>query len=177
MKMNISTATISDIPELKNLINKAYRGHESKKGWTSEEGILEGERIVDEMLESYFGHDHINILKYTDAQGAIQGTVYLEFKTTILYLGMLAVMPDQQTGGIGKAIMQEAEIQAKKRGCARIAITVISSRSELISWYERRGYQLNGESINFDELKGNFGIPLMQGIKLVGMEKSLGQGI
>jgi len=50
---------------------------------------------------------------------------------------------------------------------------VISSRLELISWYKRQGYRMNGESINFDELKGNFGIPLIQDIQLIGMEKSL----
>ena len=171
--MNISTATINDIIELEKLINKAYRGEASRKGWTSEYGILEGERIGQEPLEDYFGQDPINILKYTDVSGTILGTVYIEFKAPVLYLGMLAVMPDQQAQGIGQSIMREAENLAKKNDCDRISITVISSRLELISWYKRRGYRMNGESINFDELKGNFGIPLIQDIQLIGMEKSL----
>lgn len=171
--MNISTATINDIPELERLINNAYRGEASRNGWTSEEGILKGERIGQETLEGYFNQDHINILKFTDVNGTILGTVYIEFKNNVLYLGMLAVMPEQQAQGIGKSIMQEAENLAKKHDCDRIAITVVSSRLELISWYERRGYRMNGESISFEELKGNFGIPLIQNIQLIGMEKSL----
>jgi len=171
--MNIGTATINDIPELQRLINKAYRGDASRNGWTSEEGILEGERIGQETLEGDLGPDHTNILKYTDVNGAILGTVYTEFKTPVLYPGMLAVMPGQQARGMGKSIMQEAENLAKKHDCDRIAIPVISSRLELISWHERRGYRMNGESINFDELKGNFGILLIQDIQLIGMEKSL----
>lgn len=97
----------------------------------------------------------------------------MEFKAPVLYLGMLAVMPDLQDQGIGKSIMLEAENLAKKHDCDTISITVTSSRLELISWYERRGYKINGESINFDDLKGNFGIPLIQDIQLIGMEKSL----
>jgi hypothetical protein len=36
----IIKATISDIPALNILINSAYRGETSKKGWTTEEHLL-----------------------------------------------------------------------------------------------------------------------------------------
>ena len=45
LPMNISKATIKDIPHLEKLINSAYRGEESKKGWTTEADLLEGKRI------------------------------------------------------------------------------------------------------------------------------------
>ena len=40
--MNISKATLEDIPELVRLINSAYRGEDSKKGWTTEADLLGG---------------------------------------------------------------------------------------------------------------------------------------
>jgi hypothetical protein len=50
-------------------------------------------------------------------------------------------------------------------------MTVISIRYELISWYQRRGYQLTGEILPFHVDK-KFGIP-KQTIELAVLEKSV----
>ncbi|MEN0054829.1 MAG: hypothetical protein AAGC65_14235 [Mucilaginibacter sp.] len=48
-------------------------------------------------------------------------------------------------------------------------MTVISTRSELINWYERRGYSFTGEIQPFHD-HGRFGNP-RQPIELIVMEK------
>lgn len=171
--MSISKANPKDIPALQKLINSAYRGDESKKGWTTEAEILGGIRIDEETLENYFDKEHICILKYSNPDGSILGTVYLELKKTELYLGLFAVSPVLQGKGIGKALLQEAEAFALKNSCDRIAISVISNRIELIEWYERNGYLATGSSIAFEEIKGRFGEPKQNDIVLIGMEKYL----
>ncbi|PWS29288.1 GNAT family N-acetyltransferase [Pedobacter yonginense] len=171
--MSISKANDKDIPQLQKLINSAYRGDESKKGWTTEAEILGGIRIDEQTLEGYLDHEKVCILKYCDADGAILGSVYLEIKQPELYLGLFAVSPSHQAKGIGKALLKEAEAFALANGCNRIAITVISSRTELIAWYERHGYIATGKSIAFEDIEGRFGEPKQEHIVLIGMEKRL----
>lgn len=167
--MPITKATFTDVPELNVLVNNAYRGEESKKGWTSEADILDGIRIDETMLSNYFNNDAITILKHIDDDGQITGCVYLEVKGSKLYLGMFSVSPVLQGKGVGKALLEEAEVLAKQNGCNTITMSVISTRKELIAWYERRGYAFTGEVQPFHD-NGRFGIP-KQPIELIVMEK------
>jgi len=57
-----------------------------------------------------------------------------------LYLGMLTVSPELQNSGVGKKLLQQAEIHASALGLPKIVMTVISVREELIAWYKRNGY-------------------------------------
>ncbi len=169
--MIITSATLQDAKELNILINAAYRGEESKKGWTSEAEILGGIRIDEITLKTMLNQGDGTIIKYTSEAGEILGTVYLEVKMPALYLGMFAVSPLSQSKGIGKALLAFAEDFALAQGCDRITITVISTRKELIDWYSRHGYVPTGHSIAFDDLKSRFGDPKVDAIDLIEMHK------
>jgi ribosomal protein S18 acetylase RimI-like enzyme len=169
--MAITKATLADVPELNILINSAYRGEESKKGWTTETDLVDGIRIDEPMLTDYLNNSAITILKYTAADGKIIGTVYLEVKGGKLYLGMFSVSPTLQNGGVGRALIEEAEVIAKQLGLHTISMTVIRSRKELVSWYERRGYTFTGEIQPFHD-HGHFGAP-KELIELMVMEKTV----
>lgn len=167
--MSITSATVADVPQLNVLVNSAYRGEESKKGWTTEADLLGGIRIDEETLATYFNKDTIEILKYTDENEQILGSVYLEVKGPKLYLGMFSVSPVLQGKGIGKALLAAAETQARKLNCHTITMSVIRSRTELIEWYERHGYTFTGEIQPF-EGDGIFG-DIKQPIEFIVMEK------
>jgi len=169
--MPITKASVIDVPELNVLVNSAYRGEESKKGWTSEADMLDGLRIDEDMLRTYFDNEAISILKYTDDNSQITGCVYLEVKGPKLYLGMFSVSPVLQGKGVGRALLEAAEVLAKQFNCDTISMTVISTRAELISWYERRGYSFTGEIQPF-HAHGRFGSP-KQHIELIVMEKTV----
>ena len=49
--MRLSKATAENIPQLLTLINSAYRGDSSKKGWTTEADLLDGIRTDADSLE------------------------------------------------------------------------------------------------------------------------------
>lgn len=135
----ITIATAEDVSFLNILINSAYRGESSKKGWTTEANILEGKRTTeDELLEIILDKKN-TILKYSE-HNQIIGCVLLKEKENELYLGMLTVSPDLQNSGVGKKLMREAEVFASDLGLSKIVMTVISVREELISWYKRHGY-------------------------------------
>ncbi|TDP00125.1 GNAT family N-acetyltransferase [Flavobacterium sp. 245] len=146
----ISKATLADISALNILINSAYRGETSKKGWTTEAHLLEGKRTDEQEMTEIFQDPKNTILKFTENDKII-GSVLLVEKGHQLYLGMLTVSPELQNSGIGKKLLAEAENHAKALGLSSIIMTVISVREELIAWYKRHGYADTGEREAFPE--------------------------
>lgn len=146
----ITKATSADIPALNILINSAYRGESSKKGWTTEADLLEGKRTTEEELMQTIEDPKNTILKFTEDDKII-GSVLLVEKEQQLYLGMLTVSPELQNSGIGKKMLAEAENHAKTLGLSSIIMTVISVREELIAWYKRHGYVDTGKREAFPE--------------------------
>ncbi|MFV8365850.1 GNAT family N-acetyltransferase [Flavobacterium sp. XS1P27] len=136
-------ATIEDVSLLNTLINSAYRGESSKKGWTTEANILEGLRTTEQELTETIQNTKNTILKFTQ-ENQIIGCVLLIEKKQELYLGMLTVSPELQNSGVGKKLLQQAEIHALELGLPKIIMTVISVRDELIAWYKRNGYEDTG---------------------------------
>jgi GNAT superfamily N-acetyltransferase len=170
--MVISISTTEDIPELVALINSAYRGEESKKGWTTEAYVLEGDQRIDpptlkELMET---KDSV-VLKCVNSAKAINGCVFLQKRKNKMYLGMLTVSPVQQAKGIGREILAAAEAYTRLNECEALFFRVINIRDELIAWYQRRGYSLTGatEPMSSDL---RFGIP-NRPLKFLIMEKKL----
>ena len=135
----ITKATLQDIPALNILINSAYRGETSKKGWTTEAHLLEGKRTTEEELTEMIQDPKNTFLKYTENEQII-GSVLLVEKEHQLYVGMLTVSPELQNSGIGKKLLTEGEKHAKTLGLSSIIMTVVSVRTELIAWYKRHDY-------------------------------------
>jgi ribosomal protein S18 acetylase RimI-like enzyme len=170
--MPVTIAAIEDIPALVALINSAYRGESSKKGWTTEADLLEGEMRTDTgMLNDIIKRSAAVLLKYTGAGGTITGSVFLEKQEKGLYLGMLTVSPIQQGGGIGKELMRAAEEYAREKDCTCIFMNVISIRHELVAWYERQGYKKTGETRPVS-VEARFGIPT-QPLEFAIMQKDI----
>lgn len=170
--MSITTANTGDIPSLVILINSAYRGEASKKGWTTEADLLEGELRTDEKtLSELMLKPHSCFLKYITEAGEIEGCVYLEKNETRLYFGMLSVSPLQQAKGIGKKLMTAAETYGRQQDCVKIFMRVISIRYELVDWYLKQGYQKSGQTEPFPS-DNRFGTPT-QPLEFLIMEKRI----
>lgn len=166
--MPISIATIQDAPALVRLINSAYRGEVSTKGWTSEAHIIGGEvRILQPQLEELLQKPGVAFLKATNEQGKSEGCVFLEKRGEQLYLGMLSVDPNLQAKGTGKQLMLAAEEYARKQECGSIYMRVINLRGELIDWYVRRGYYDTGrteqyEAPSYEQVRQPFHFVILQ---------------
>ncbi len=167
----ISIVTATDIPALDKLVNSAYRGDSSKKGWTTEADLLDGLRTNPDSLKKMIDEPGAVILKYSDESGSLLACVYLKVKQNKLYLGMLTVSPELQSKGIGKQLLAAAENYAKEKNCQAITMTVISVRHELIAWYERHGYRATGETEPFPT-DPEFGLPKTP-IHFIVMEKPI----
>lgn len=167
----IVSSTSNDIPALVRLVNSAYRGEGSKKGWTTEADLLDGTRTDEANLSDLMSDPKAVILKCSNGNEEIIACVYLQKQQGRLYLGMLSVSPDIQGGGIGKALLAAADEHATKNNCSSVFMTVISVRHELIAWYERHGYVKTGEKKPFPTGE-KFGIQ-KQPLELIVLEKML----
>jgi N-acetylglutamate synthase-like GNAT family acetyltransferase len=142
-------AELRDVDALVQLVNSAYRGESSRQGWTTEADLLDGIRTHREHMAQQINNDSCLMMVAMGEENTIHACVYLEDRDPLLYLGMLTVQPDLQDRGIGKQLLQTAELYAKFLGKKGIQMTVISLRNELIAWYQRHGYQPTGETQPF----------------------------
>jgi ribosomal protein S18 acetylase RimI-like enzyme len=164
----IVPAQPNDVAQIVSLVNSAYRGETALQGWTSESHLLEGIRVDEAELTGYFNRSEVTLLKYVGDEGNIDGFVYLErVDGNRLYLGMLTVNPLLQAAGIGRRLLAAANEQARNLNCSFIKITVISTRLELIAWYERRGFVATGETMPLVTQLSQSKVP----ITLIVMEK------
>ncbi len=147
----ISVATVKDISQIVLLLNSAYRGDASRKGWTTEADLIAGDvRTNEQQVQDVMQQEGSVFLKYEEA-GEIIGCVNLQQHDDKIYLGMFSVQPGLQGGGIGKELMKAAEEYALQKNIHFIYMSVISVRKELIDWYKRRGYYETGERKIFNE--------------------------
>ncbi|HZF89315.1 N-acetyltransferase [Streptomyces sp.] len=152
-------ATDADVDTLVALIESAYRGDASRAGWTTEADILEGQRTDPEGVLEVVKSPGSRLLT-VERDGTMVACCQLEHRGAYAYFGMFAVSPGLQGAGLGKAVIAEAERQARKTwGVREMHMTVISVREDLIAWYERRGYRRTGRMSPFPYGDERFGIP------------------
>ncbi|WP_052849000.1 GNAT family N-acetyltransferase [Streptomyces avicenniae] len=171
-------ATESDIPAVVELVESAYRGEASRAGWTTEADILDGQRTDPEGVRDVLRADGSRLLTVEDGDG-LAACCHIarrdEGGTVAAYFGMFAVRPGLQGAGIGRSVLAEAERRAAAEwGAARMEMTVITVRDDLIAWYERRGYARTGRTSPFPYGDERFGVPLRADLEFEVLVKPLG---
>ena len=170
--MPVLIADAKDITTLVALMDSAYRGENSKQGWTSEANLFIGNKRTDETtVANLIKRPGSVFLKYLNEEGILEGCVLLHKKDNRIYLGMFSVSPLAQGKGIGKKLLAAADDYAEEHNCSSIYMTVITVRQELIAWYERNGYRKTGKVLPFP-VDERYGIPT-QPLEMLVLEKHL----
>lgn len=128
----IRMAVTEDVESLARLINAAF---------VVEQPFIEGERIDPAGVREYM--EKGKFLVAEDAEELV-GCVYVELRGERGYLGLLGVEPRQQGGGLGRKLMDAAEIHFRAAGCRAIDLRIISPRTPLPAFYEHMGYRQIG---------------------------------
>lgn len=171
--LTFRAAAEDDIGAIVALVTSAYRGEASRAGWTTEADLLDGNRIDPEVLRGDIRRDRSRVLLASRA-GELVGCAHVAVEDGAGYFGMFAVRPVLQGGGLGKAVLAEAERIARDEwGQAMMRMTVIDLRGELIAWYERRGYRRTGIKKPFPAVDPRFGIPKRGDLRFEVLEKAL----
>lgn len=167
------TAAASDIAALVPLVESAYRGEVSRKGWTTEADLLDGQRIDPQGLAETLAKPDSRVV-LAESDGVLLGCAHVERQGDYAYFGMFSVRPNLQGAGVGNALLVECERIAREEWrCASMRMTVISVRDELVAWYERRGYRRTGEYKPFPYGDARFGIPKRDDLRFEWLVKSL----
>lgn len=153
---DLDAAGPNELAELSALINSAYRGDSSRQGWTTEADLLDDLRTDPAALAREISTPgHVILCLRRKGQKPIIGSLLLrrlgsEGQAPEAYLGMLTIQPTIQAQGLGRYLLQGAEDFARSQWNARqMLMTVINVRSELLAWYERRGYRPSGQTETF----------------------------
>ena len=184
-------ADIEDIDALEQLLNRCYRQTE---GWTNEADLIGGIRITQDELASTIANPTHYLFVYPktttserdgEETGELLGCIGVDMQVNAAgdkkaYIGMFAVHPELQGQGVGNVVLQAAETfagrhlqpdeQASDKKPARLTMSILSHRPELLSYYQRRGYQLNCNKMPFPN-DGNNGEPKRQDLELLELEK------
>lgn len=154
--LTIRLASPFDRDAIVNLMQRAYRGEESKRGWTSEADLIDGERITPEAIDYVIESPNHRLLIARNGEGQLIGCADIEHlgdAPQTCSFGKFAVEPLRQGGGVGKVLMQAAETEARRSFFAkRMIMTVIQGRNELIAFYARRGYSATGNSVSMADI-------------------------
>lgn len=173
--------------EMADMVNSAYRGESSRAGWTTETDLLDGGRTDVEALSVELDTPGRCLFGVRSSESPILlGCVSLHqyqappstqtpgVADCFTYLGMLTVRPNSQGTGIGKFVLQQVEHFARSQGSIRVSLGVVHLRESLIAWYERHGFVRTGKTEPFPPANPRFGIPKVEGLYFVLMEKKIG---
>ena len=165
-------AKAEDIPALEKLVNGVYRGENALKGWTTEAEILDGQRIDSQMLQEILENPKERIFVLDDG-GEIKGCVQVTDSGDSVLLGMLSVPVELQGKGLGAKLIRFVEEDARKRGFKSVKMHVLDVRTELLSYYERKGYRRTGDFSEWPWGDLKWGIPKRDDLKFVVLAKPI----
>lgn len=146
-------AELSDAEAVAKLINSAYRGESSRRGWTTEADILDGLRTttadVAKLINRTDAFVLIGVLN-DEVVASIACEQQMIADALTAHFGMIAVKPTLQNNGYGKDLITAAETMTKREWrVAGFHMSVISIREDVINFYERLGYERTTEFKDF----------------------------
>jgi ribosomal protein S18 acetylase RimI-like enzyme len=134
-QISMRSAELADAPQITAVINAAFK--------IAEGFFIDGNRITQAEVEESLAKGAFLL---AEANGKVNGCVYVELRGNRSYLGLLSVDPTYQQGGLGSLLMTEAERYCRERGSHGMDILIVSLRDELPSFYQKRGYVETGMS-------------------------------
>jgi len=172
MSLIFRPALPTDAERIAVLVNSAYRGEHSKRGWTTEAELLDGRRTDAEEVRQLIAKPGSIILLCLDGPEMV-GSVHIEQAGDHAALGMFVVEPGLQRQGVGKRLLALAERTAQQAwGSRKMVMYVITLRLELIDFYQRRGYRRTGDVRPFPVNPAAW-TPKVSGLQLEVLEKDL----
>lgn len=167
-------ACAEDVEAIVALVESAYRGEASRRGWTTEADLVGGQR-TDAATVAELLADAATSLLLARSDGALVGCCALSRRAgSRARVSMLAVAPERQRDGVGRAILEEAARRARDElGAVAVDLAVLAPRAELIAWYARRGFAETGRTEPFPYGDERFGLPVREDLVFVVLERPL----
>src|SRR5579875_388294 len=108
-ELTIRPAGPDEAPAVTALVRQAYRGPESRSGWTTEAHLLDDQRITEDEVRSKITRPDGVVLLALDGPDLVACCEVLDKGEELGYFGMFAVRPTRQAAGLGRWMLAEAE--------------------------------------------------------------------
>lgn len=131
--MTIRRATLGDLEAIAEMANAAYRKSEGHVFATT----VRTQR--DDLAQ------HLDGLMVGEIDGRIAGCVHFETGGDVAHFGLLATSVARHGSGIGSMLIEHVEQLARGAGYDVMRIETVKEAG-LVSFYERRGYVVTGET-------------------------------
>ncbi|KAI1391664.1 acyl-CoA N-acyltransferase [Hypoxylon trugodes] len=167
-------ATTDDAPQLQGMVQSAFRAVDVRQNWTADMELNARFRIDTQEIVDKITNPDSAILIATDVDDAAMACCQVVKRNADLArFAMFAVDQQYQRRGLGRYILAYVEDYCRQTlGARRLDLDALSTREELIAWYERCGYVKTGETTPFPYERIQ-GIALAEGLRFIILEKDL----
>lgn len=131
-KEAIRPASLSDLPQIVTLINRAF---------AVERFFKSGDRTDSGQIRQMMEQGKFLLL---EDGGDLVACVFVKVTGDRGYIGTLSVDPAHQKSGLGRRMMREAEEYCRSTGCKIVDIRIVNLRSELPAIYHKFGFVETG---------------------------------
>jgi predicted N-acetyltransferase YhbS len=100
---------------------------------------------LDETVADVAARFRAGPILLAEDRGELVGSVFCATKNGSLYLTRMAVKPNRQKQGIGRALMAAAEAQARALGLTRLSLRVRVNLPGNRRYFERFGFRVTGQ--------------------------------
>ena len=142
---------------------------QSERSWTTEKAFVDGTRITNKQLSEDLSRSNFKLFVGENEQGLLVACIGLSFNHNSVEIGTFAIDSSVQNLGYGKQMLNYVA-----QSCSEVRdliMYVLDVRSELIAYYQRRGYQITGHTAPYP-VNANVGQPLVP-IQLIEMKKAI----
>lgn len=146
MPAEIRAARPADVPEIVATTQAAYRG---EGGWTTEAHLVRGHRTDATEVRALLTTADVTLLVAVTATQDVVGCCYTARDGDRAELGLFAVDPRAQAGGIGGRLLESQAALLTSAGVRTLMIRVLQARPELHAWYRRHGFVPTGIELPF----------------------------
>ena len=178
-------AAQSDAPQVRHLVESAFRSIDSRPDWTGNAELASSFRVdIEQVKGDILKSDMVTLVAFypapqeaTDSNNdgaTIVATIQVSKRgLSVGRLSMVAVDEQHQQAGLGSQVLAYAEDYCHRTwGASKFSLNALSNRKALIEWYLRRGYRKTGETSPFP--RERFGtLTLPEDLCFIEMDKDL----
>lgn len=146
-------AAQNDAPSIQELVQSAFRAEDTRKDWTADMSLGRNFSVKTEEVLATIAHpDKAILIALTDDhfENLVASIEISKRGNDHARFSMISVGQAYQQAGVGRRVLAYAEQYCQENwGSLAFELNALSTRQELIAWYERRGYRKTGETSAF----------------------------
>lgn len=133
----VREARPADIADIAAVINDAY---------AIEAAYVHGSRTSPDAVAELLDAPNATFLVAETAGAAARmlGAVWVQVRSGRGYFGPLGVDPAVQGNGLGRRLVAAVEAYCRARGCEHLDLDVLDFRDELVAYYRKLGFEVDG---------------------------------